>query len=79
MNTIEINRLTRYLEELESIQSSLLTHTYAVEGEDGEVALEILNPVWVRAVTRMQRLQNEMRDGLMHARLSAPNEKEVTP
>lgn len=71
MTTIEINRLTRYMEELESIQSSLLTHTYAVDGENGEIALEVLYQVWVGAVTRMQRLQNEMRDGLMHAKLNA--------
>jgi hypothetical protein len=78
MNTPEINRLTRWLEELESIQSSLLTHTYVVEGEGGEPAIETIIYVWVGAVTRMQRLQNEMRDGLMQARLSQ-NEKEVTP
>ncbi len=79
MNTVEINRLTRYLEELESIQSSLLTHTYAVEGESGEVALEIIYPVWVGAVTRMQRLQNDMHDEMMKEKLLALNETEPAP
>jgi hypothetical protein len=79
MNTPEINRLTRWLEELESIQASLLTHTCVVEGEGGEPAIETLIYVWVGVVTRMQRMQNEMRDGLIKARLLAMNETEPAP
>ncbi len=49
MNTPEINRFTRYLEELESIQSSLLSYTYAVESanELGQLALELPPAVWM--------------------------------
>jgi hypothetical protein len=74
MTPTEVNQLTRYLEELDSIQSALLTHTYAVDGENGEVALEILYPFWVGAVTRMQRLKNEM-----HARLMSVMLNETEP
>ncbi len=45
------------------------------------MALEILNPVWVGAVTRMQRLQNDTRDRIMHAKLNEtePVQKDDSP
>jgi hypothetical protein len=78
MNTPEISRLTRYLEELESIQSVLLRGAYVVQDED-LFSMEVATFDWVDAVTRMQRLQNDMHDGLMKARLLALNETEPAP
>jgi len=77
MSTAEINKLTRYLEELDGIQSSLLAHTYAVESasELGAVALEMPPVIWVAAVTQMQRLKDDMRSGLMLVTLKESKQK----